>query len=681
VENGISVASIVTLLILAGSAARTPAQPRYSLSEWQHFGGDKGFTRYSPLDQITRANVQNLRVVWRQSAVDPAWKKVNPELRIPGNLRSTPIMVNGVLYAPNALGFVRAMDPASGQTLWEQRPFLASPEEMTGQSPRGVDYWKSPGGNVERLFIARGEYLYSLDIKEGAFDRAFGDQGRVNLHFADPQAGRFNYTAGPIIAGDAVIVGGNTGGAGDGGVIKEATAEDVRAFDVRTGKLLWTFHVVENGGEGAPSSWGKESWKYSGDLGSWCCVTADEELGLVFVPLSAPTASVYGGHRPGDNLYSNTLVALDARTGKKVWHFQMVHHDLWEYDTVGPATLGDITVNGKRIKAVMQPSKTGFLYVFDRKTGEPVWPIVERPVPQSSVPGEMTSPTQPFPSKPPPFDRQGFSEDDLIDFTPELRARAREAVKGFVAGPLFTPPSMRSEEPGGTRGTLTVPGGWGAGNWNTGAFDPETSVYYAISHTQPGVRGVVKTADEKATMEYAGQARGQQPGAQGNAGAPGPPPDQAQNPNNQGPWPGPQLSIDGFPLFKPPYGRITAIDMNRGEHLWMVPVGDGPRNHPLVKDLNLPPLGIPARPAPLLTKSLLFLGEGSDALPGTNREGMWGKMFRAYDKSTGKILWETELPAGTTGAPMTYLHQGKQYIVVAIGGREHPGEWVALGLP
>ncbi|MGH9385572.1 MAG: PQQ-binding-like beta-propeller repeat protein [Vicinamibacterales bacterium] len=673
-------AAVLLLSVVAFAPVGIGAQTATAPVEWRYFGGDKGFSRYAPLDQINRQNVINLRIAWRRSAIDPAWKQAFPDLRVSGNLRSTPIIVNGVLYAPNALGFVRAMDPETGQTMWEQRPFAASIEEFTGQSPRGVDYWRSPSGTDERLYIARGEYLYAVNLKEGGLYRDFGDQGRVTLHWNVPLAGRFNWTAGPIIAGDVVVVAGNTGGAGDGGVIKEATPEDVRGYDVGTGKLLWTFSVVAGNRDEGNASWGKESWKYSGDLGSWCCVTADEELGLVFIPLSAPTSASYGGHRPGDNLYSNTLVAIDAKTGKKVWHFQMVHHDLWEYDTVGPATLGDITVNGRRIKAVMQPSKTGFLYVFDRKTGEPVWPIVERPVPQSTVPGEMTSPTQPFPTKPPAFDRQGFSEDDLIDFTPELRSRAREAVKHFVMGPLFTPPSLRSEEPGATRGTLTIPGGWGAGNWHTGAFDPETGVYYAVSHTQPGVRGAVKTTDPNATMDYAGQARGQQVSPQGETPTT-PPPEQQQNPNTQGPWPGPQLSLDGFPIFKPPYGRITALDMNRGELLWMVANGDGPRHHPLVKDLNLPPLGIPGRAAPLLTRSLLFIGEGSDSIPGTNREGMWGKKFRAYDKGTGKVLWETELPAGTTGAPMTYTHRGKQYIVVAVGGREYPAEWIAFALP
>jgi quinoprotein glucose dehydrogenase len=300
----------------------------------------------------------------------------------------------------------------------------------------------------------------------------------------------------------------------------------------------------------------------------------------------------------------------------------------------------------------MQPSKTGFLYVFDRKTGKPVWTIEERPVPQSPVPSEHLSSTQPFPTKPAPFDRQGFTEDDLIDFTPELRARALELSKSFVLGPIFTPPSIESDVPGEKKGTLANPGWWGAGNWNTGAFDPETGVYYAVSHTWPSVYHLQKPTKPEATLDYAVVTE------------------------IEDDFP----LIDGLPIVKPPYGRITAIDMNRGEHLWMAANGDGPRDHPLLKDLNLPPLGIPGRPAPLVTKTLLFLGEGGNAIPGI-KPGMWGKKLRAYDKANGKVIWEMELPAGTTGAPMTYLHEGKQYIVVAIGGKEYPPEWIALGLP
>ena len=659
--GGLALVVLAAGLSLAAQSATAP--------EWRYWGGDRAFTRYLPLDQITAQNVAQLKVAWRQPGVDPALKEAYPDLRVSGNFRSTPLMIHGVLYAPNGVGLIRALDPATGATRWEQKPFGTTIEEISRPSPRGAEYWAN--GAEERLFLVRGEYLYSLNVKTGEYDAAFGDRGRITLHWDHELAALFSWTAGPIVVNDVIVVAGATAGAGDGGVKKEATPENIRGFDVRTGKLLWTFHVVPRPGEVGVETWGEESHAYSGDLASWCCLSADEELDLVYVPLSAPTGIVYGGHRPGDNLFSDSLVAIQAKTGKRAWHFQMVHHDLWDYDTVGPATLGEITVDGRRIKAVMQPSKTAFLYVFDRATGKPVWPIDERPVPQSTVPREATSKTQPFPAKPPAFDRQGFSEDDLIDFTPELRARAKEHVKDFVLGPLFTPPLVPSADSGGKRGALIMPGGWGAGNWHTGAFDPETGVYYAVSHTLPGISRAVKTEDPEATMAFATQPRGIPP----NRGQ-----GQGQG-RQQPPWPGPDLSIDGFPIFKPPYGRITAIDMNKGEQLWMVANGDGPRHHPLVKDLNLPPLGVPGRPAPLLTRTLLFIGEGSDSLPGTNRAGMWGTKFRAYDKTTGRVLWETDLPAGTTGAPMTYMHAGKQYVLVAVGGSNHGPEWVAFSLP
>ncbi|WP_423925013.1 PQQ-binding-like beta-propeller repeat protein [Candidatus Palauibacter sp.] len=341
-------------------------------------------------------------------------------------------------------------------------------------------------------------------------------------------------------------------------------------------------------------------------------------------------------------------MALDAATGERVWHYKMVHHDIWEYDTVGPPVLGRIHVDGRPIDAVMQASKTAFLYTFDRRTGEPVWPIEEVEVPQSEVPGEATSPTQPIPSRPAAFDRQGVTPEDVIDFTPEIRERALALADSLVMGPLFTPP-IRKGTVEGKIGTYVIPGAWGAGNWNTGAFDPETGVYYAVSHTLPNVWSLSEIS-EPDEMEY----------------------------GTQGGWP--RAEIDGLPLVKPPWGRITAIDMNRGEHLWMAANGDGPNDHPLLEGLDLPPLGNANRPAPLVTGSLLFIGEGSDAVIGTP-DTHWGTTFRAYDKATGDVVWETELPSGTTGGPMTYLHEGKQYIVVAVGGREQPAEYVALGLP
>ena len=655
----IVIALWVTIPVIGGSQELA--------GEWSYFGADKAFTRYSPLDQIDRDNVRDLRIVWRRPAVDPELRAAFPELRPNAYLRSTPVKIDGVLYAPNALGLIDAFDPATGETVWQQEPVSTVMQEVAGQSTRGVDYWTD--GTDQRLLLVRGEYLYAVNLKTGRRYPGFGlaDQGRVDLHWDRALAGRFSWTGGPIVVGDVVIVAGITGGAGDGGVVREAAPEDVRGFDVRTGQLLWTFHVVPRSGEFGADTWGDGSAEYSGDLGSWCCLTADEALGHVYVPLSAPTGIAYGGHRPGDNLFSDSLVALDAKTGERAWHFQMVHHDLWEYDTVGPPTLGDIIVDDRQIKAVMQPSKTAFLYVLDRETGEPVWPIEERKVPQSIVPGERTSSTQPFPTKPPPFDLQGITEDDLIDFTPELRAEALQAVESLVLGPLFTPPWPWSDDPSQKQGTLVAPGGWGAGNWHTGAFDPETGIYYAISHTMPSVRSVAPTtASANATLAWAIP--------QGEARVPTPRP-------------------HGLPITKPPYGRITALDLNRGELAWMSANGDGPRNHPLLRDLDLPPLGIPNRPAPLVTKTLLLIGEGSDAIIGTIRgEGetedpeqdqswRWGRKFRAYDKATGAVLWETELPAGTTGGPMTYMDEGTQYVVVSVGGRDHEPEWVALALP
>ncbi len=644
-------------------AAALGVQSQGRNTDWRYFGGDKAFNRYSPADQITRDNVKNLRIVWRRPVTNDAFKQAFPQLRVTAYLRSTPIAIDGMLYTQDVHGFVSAFDAGSGEVVWQQEPFARTQEELQGQSTRGVDYWR--GGADQRIFAIRGEYLYALNAKTGKVYPDFGDHGRASLHFDEnqPLAGRFNDSTGPLVIGNVVVITGNTAGAGDGGVIKEAAPEDVRGFDAKTGKLLWTFHVVPQQGEFGTDTWGGESWKVAGDIGAWNPMTADEQLGYVYIPLTAPTASAYGGWRPGANLYSDSLVALDAKTGRRVWHFQIIHHDLWEYDNVGPAILGDVAVGGRRIKAVIQPNKNGFLYVLNRVTGEPIWPIVEKPVPPSLVPTEHAWPTQPIPTKPPAFDRQGISEEDLIDFTPELRRQALEYVKSYVLGPLYTPPSIRSDEPNGKKGTLTIPGAWGAGNWHTGAFDPDTGMYYAVSLTLPGVRAVVSTkGNASATMDYAG-----------------PGPSQQTNDDTFVQGLGPQ--VRGLPLVKPPYGRITAFNLNSGEQVWMVPNGDGPRNHPLLKDLNLPPLGVPNRPAPLLTKTLLFIGEGSDAVIGTPQVSWgWGKKFRAYDKATGKVLWEMELPSGTTGAPMTYMYKGKQYIVMPIGAKDHPAELVALAL-
>jgi len=657
--------SLLAVLTLCAAAAAPVASQSPQRTEWRYYGGNKGFTRYSALDQINRDNVKNLRIAWRRPAVNDKMIAAFPDTRPNAYLRATPIMIDGVLYTQDAHGLVIALDGETGRTIWEQ-PFGSDRDEARGASTRGVDYWARGAGR--RIFSIRGEYLYALDATNGVPVQTFGTQGRILLRFGDrqPLAGRFNDSTGPLVLGNVVVVTGNTGGAGDGGNTKEAAPEDVRGFDAESGRLLWTFHVVPQPGEFGNDTWGNGSWKIAGDLGAWNPMTADEELGYVYVPLTSPTAAWYGGWRPGNNLFANSIVALDVKTGKRVWHFQTVHHDLWDWDNIGPPMLGEITVDGKRIKAVMQANKAAFLYVLDRTNGRPVWPIEERPVPQSTVPGEHSSPTQPFPTKPPPFDLQGISDNDLIDYTPALKQRARTIANQYVMGPVFSPPSVPSD--GGKKGTLVQPGAWGSANWNTGAFDPDTGYYYAISQTLgPANRAARKQNDPRATMEYADFM---------------PTPETDQPASQAPPSTVDAISIDGLPIIKGPYGRITAIDLNRGVHVWMRPNGDGPRFHPLLKDLKLPPLGYPNRPAPLLTKTLLFLGEGSDAISGTaGADWTWGTKFRAYDKATGGVIWEMDLPSGTTAGPMTYTVKGKQYIVVAVGDRNHPSEYVALSLP
>ena len=632
--------------------------------EWGYFGGDNKFNRYSPLDLINTNNVDQLSIVWHRDATAASLRDDYNGMGFEKNLRSTPLLIDGVLYAPNIFGLVEAFNPATGETVWTQEPYQQTLLEAAGISSRGIAHWQQ--GIDRRLMVVRGSYLYALNPQTCEPFPDFGreEPGRVNLAYSAANANNFALTTSPLVIGNTAVIGGFLNGAGDGGSRKEAAPENIRGFDVRTGELKWEFNVVPQAGEFGYDTWEEGSAEWSGDIGSWCGLSADNELGIVYVPLGAPTSAYYGGHRPGDNLYANSLVALDAETGKRIWHFQMIHHDLWEYDNSSPPILGDITVNGRTIKAVMQANKNGFVYVFDRTNGEPVWPIVETPVPQSIVEGEATSATQPIPSKPPAFDRQGITLDDLIDFTPALRNQALELVDNFTLGPLYTPPSPWIE--GGNQGTLTLPNTWGAGNWNTGAFDPETGMYFAVSYTKTDNLGIAPTTSDSATMTHTI--------AQGSPNAP---------------------AIQGLPLVKPPYGRVTALNMNTGELEWSVANGDGPRDHPLLRDLDLPPLGIPNRPAPLVTKSLLFVGEGSDAVVGTVPGGggaydgpdtgyaeawRWGTLFRAYDKSSGNTVFEIDLAAGTTGAPMTYMHEGKQYIVVAVSSRATDPEWIALGL-
>lgn len=655
----------VAAILVSSASAQSGSAP----GDWPSYGGDKGFKRYSPLDQINRDNAKKLVIVWGRPAVDPLIKDKFPDLGPSNYFRGTPIMIDGVLYAPDGVGLVEAFDAATGRTKWVQQPVEPTLKEASGDSTRGVAYWRK--GPEERIVSVRGQYLYAMDAKTGAPERDFGENGRISLKRETPDNATYFGFPGPFIVNDVIVVGGNGGGRaaagyGDGGFDAAAKPEDIRGYDIHSGALLWTFHIVPKKGEPGYETWGKGSAEYVGNMAAWASMTADEELGYVYVPLSTPTASYYGGHRPGMDLYSDSLLALNAKTGKLVWYYQLIHHDLWEYDAATPPVLGDITVDGKRIKAVIASNKTGFLYVFDRVTGKPVWPIEERPVPKSNVPGEETWPTQPFPTKPPAIDRQGFTEDDLIDFTPQLHKEALEFASHFVLGPLFTPPTIIDDQRGGKRGTLALPSDWGAANWNTGAFDPETGMYYAVSMSMPTLYALRRNPNANSPMLY---GEGLVPRAPKRPGEAEPPPQEDF----------PDLSVQGLPLIKPPYGRITAIDMNQGTKVWMTPNGDGPRDHPLLKDLHLPPLGNPGRPVALVTKTLLFIADSSSALFG--HAGISGPAkFRAYDKANGKLIAQVDLPVGATGGPMTYMADGNQYIVVPIGGKGYGAGWVGLGV-
>ncbi|MBI3047929.1 MAG: pyrroloquinoline quinone-dependent dehydrogenase [Acidobacteria bacterium] len=636
-----------TTLMVAASTAPVSGQH----IEWRSYSGDSGSTKYAAVDQINPSNVAKLRIAWRRPAVDPSLVKLDPTLTFSRNFRATPLMIGGVLYAPNGVGLVEAFHPQTGRTLWVQQPPAGGPETLRGDSTRGVAYWRS--GTEERLFVQRGETLMALDPKTGRPYPGFGTGGAVSLrHGMEP----YRWTGAPQVCRDVVIVGSSMS---DSPPNKEGTPGDVRAYDVRTGRLRWTFHAIPREGEFGVDTWKNDSWRYTGHANLWSLLSVDEQLGYAYLPLSSPTSDMYGGHRPGDNLFSDSLVCVDCLTGKRVWHQQLVHHDLWDYDLPAAPVLADITVGGRRVRAVVQVTKQAFAFVFDRVTGQPVWPIEERPVPRSTTPGEQTSPTQPFPTKPPPFDRQGVTVDDLIDFTPELRAAALEVVKNYVIGPVFTPPSIKTAE--GTKGTIQLPGSVGGADWQGAAFDPATGMLYVPSIAAPFVADIVPGNPKQTNLTFTRGTREFPP------------------------------AVMGLPLLKPPYGRITAIDLNRGEIVWSVPNGNGPRDHPLLTHLNLPPLGNPGRSAPLLTRSLLFVGEGDPimvarervppSLPLSLAPSAGDRTFRAYDKATGKALWETDLPAGTTGAPMTYVVDGKQYVVVAVGSREHPAEFIAFSLP
>ena len=652
----------VCAVAVAGGALTLDAQR--DGAEWRSHGGTTLALRYSPLDQITRENVKELQIAWRWPSAEIEIQKLGPATRVSRN-ENTPLMANGTLFTVTGLGLVAALDAGTGQQKWIFDPQSYKPGRPNngGFLSRNFGYYTD--GTIERVLVGTHDgYLISLDAKTGKPDPAFGINGRQDGvgGIRDVQRSTNLSLRGPIIAGTIAIVGSSiSDGMRDP---KLSPPGDVKAFDVRTGKPLWTFHTVPRAGEVGYDTWLNGSAEYNGNNNVWAPMAYDPELDYLYLPVSTPSSDYYGVDRPGDNLFAESLVCVEAKTGKRVWHFQAVHHGLWDYDFPTNPALGEITVDGRRIKAVIQVSKQGFTYVFDRKTGQPVWPIEERPVPQSTVPGEKSSPTQPFPTKPPAFDLQGTTEENLIDFTPELRKRALEQLQkagpgGY--GPLFQPPTPA--------GTLALPGTLGGANWGGAAFDPETGILYVPSRMTPSVVRAVVLRLGGAAMAQAREA--------GTGGAP-------VNLQNL-------MYLDGLPLFKPPYARLTAIDLNKGEILWTSAVGNGPRNHPQLKDLKLPPLGdFMDGIGVLLTKNVVFVttwrrqrGNQQPLQPSWQPYGdpdANRKILYAFDKRTGAVLREFDMDGHAAAPPMSYLHDGKQYIALNVGGNEEAA-LVALALP
>ncbi|HLH44566.1 MAG TPA: PQQ-binding-like beta-propeller repeat protein [Bryobacteraceae bacterium] len=632
--------ALVASLVWTWSPARGQ-QGAPASGEWRTYGGDSGNTRYSPLDQINASNVRNLQVVWR-------WKAQNMGPSPQAAWEVTPLMVGGKLYFTAGVGrTVVAADAATGETLWLYRGDDTRERGAVRANNRGLSYWTD--GSEERiLFVTPGYQLVALNAKTGIPISNFGQDGHVDLWIgldrAKVENGTIGATSPPIIIRDVVVVGAALR-VGVSLPTKLNTPGYIRGYDVHTGKLLWTFHTVPQAGEFGVETWlkdpqtGQDSWKFTGNTGAWGPLTADEELGYVYIPVEAPSGDTFGGQRPGANLFSDTIVCLDAKTGKRIWHYQLIHHEMWDYDIPAAPVLLDITVNGRKIKALAQVNKSAFLFVFDRTNGQPVWPIEERPVPQGNVPGEWYSPTQPFPTKPAPFDRQGVTEADLADYTPAIKAEALKVASQYVLGPIYTPPIVKDE--GGKLGTIQLPGAGGGANWMGASVDPETGMLYVPSTTSPYI-SALQPGGTRSEMPYI---------AAGGLGGP---------------------TVMGLPLIKGPYGRITAINLNTGEHEWMIPNGKPADN--LVNNAALKAAGIDAsnwgggqRSPILITKTLLI--EGSNNL-------------RFIDKRTGSVIYEMPFGANLTGGTMTYSLNGRQFIVAVVGGQQGGGaELVALALP
>ena len=651
--------------------------------EWPTYGGDLGHTRYSGLSQIDASNFSDLTVAWEFNAANFG---PSPEYRF----QSTPLMVNGKIYSTaGSRRSVVSLDAATGELLWfynldEGERGQNAPRQLSG---RGLAYWQAD--DEERVvYVTPGYQMVALDAATGIPVSEFGNNGIVDLkQNADQQidlvTGEIGLHSTPIVAKDVVIVGAahRTGGNPRS---RENVKGYVRGFDVRTGERLWVFHTIPLPGEYGNESWLNDSASYTGNTGVWAQISVDVELETVYLPVEAATGDYYGAYRPGDNLFSESLVAVDLYTGERKWHFQLVHHGIWDHDIPCAPILADIVIDGQLRKIVAQPTKQAFLYVFDRETGEPIWPIEEQPVEIGDVPGEWYAPTQPIPTKPPAYDRQGVSEDDLIDFTPQLRARALEIASWHKMGPIFTPPVVSNID--GPLGTLMAPATGGGTNWPGGSYDPETNMLYVVSNSSVVSLAVVEPYPGQSDMAYIQGNAISGPRTSGGAGSSAGggrtefASTQRERPVSTRGNPPRNLLVDRLPLLKPPYGRLTAIDLEEGEIAWQVPHGQTPdriANHPVLAEMDLPRTGQGASVGSLVTKTLVIAGEAELT---TNEVGERRAMLRAYDKSTGAEVGAIRLPAPQTGSPMTYELNGEQHIVVAVSGTGVAGRLVAYKL-
>jgi quinoprotein glucose dehydrogenase len=712
-----------TMWMTVRPAGQATGMPSTKNGDWTHYTADARGTKYSPLDQINATNFNKLEVAWR-------FKTDNLGTRPEFKLEGTPLAIKGVLYTTaGTRRSVVALDGRTGELIWshsyrEGNRAAIAPRQLSG---RGVSYWTDGKGDERILYVTTGYRLIALNAKTGAMIPSFGEGGVVDMKKGtvfgkgqqiDLETGEIGLHSTPTVVKDVVIVGSSFK---EGMTVKthNNTKGMVRAFDVKSGKVLWTFNTIPKPGEFGNDTWENESWATNGNTGVWTGITVDEEAGLVYLPVESPTSDFYGGHRPGNNLFGESLVCVDLKTGQRKWHFQIVHHPIWDYDLSSPAILLDINVNGKPIKAVALPSKESFLYVFDRITGQPVWPIEERPVPQSDVPGEKTSPTQPFPTKPPAYARQSVGLDDLLDFTPDLNAEARRIVSRYKLGPMFLPGVVSKVE--GPLAALTIATTAGGTNWPGAAADPENHIVYAqASNHSVAPIGLIEPPAGFSDIRYVAGTAGQPfveregpgfgsaadaPQRAGRGGAPGAaeggrggrgaapaagaaPPPAAPAAGAAGAPPAPPqggggggLVVQGLPLLKPPYGLLNAIDLDKGELKWQVPHGDTPdavRNSPVLAGKTIPKTGQPGSVGLVVTKSLVVLGDPSVT---TTPDHPRGAMLRAYDKQTGKEVGAVWMPAPQSGSPMTYMANGKQYFIVSVSGGNYSGEYIAFSLP